>query len=159
MRALPLGALERYVHFSESWGTDRGKIWTFVLRVYAQLPFAQQLFGGSSGALFHADSANPIFSDAGLDTAHNEYLQYLVTNGALGLICYFASLGFAVWAGLSRSKEDAMSRGLTLAVAAYAVQAVVNIAQPMTTPLFIILVGVLVSRSTQAPSRADNDSL
>ena len=52
-----------------------------------------------------------------------------------------------------------MSRGLTLAVAAYAVQAVVNIAQPMTTPLFIILVGVLVSRSTQAPSRADNDSL
>ncbi len=159
LRALPLGALERYVHFSESWGTDRGKIWTFVLRVYARLPFAQQLFGGSSGALFHADAANPIFSDAGLDTAHNEYLQYLVTNGALGLICYFASLGFAVWAGLSRSKEDAMSRGLTLAVAAYAVQAVVNIAQPMTTPLFIILVGVLVSRSTQAPSRADNDSL
>ena len=31
------------------------------------------------GALFHADSARPLFSDASLDTAHNEYLQYLVT--------------------------------------------------------------------------------
>ena len=159
LRSLPLGRLERYLHFSASWGTDRGKIWMFVMQVYERMSLAQKLFGASSGGLFHADSVKPIFSDAALDTAHNEYLQYLVTNGALGLICYLASLGFAVWAGLSRSKEDAMSRGLTLAVAAYAVQAVVNIAQPMTTPLFIILVGVLVSRSTQAPSRADNDSL
>jgi hypothetical protein len=152
LRALPLGALERYVHFSESWGTDRGKIWTLVLRVYARLPFAQQLFGASSGALFHADAVSPIFSDAGLDTAHNEYLQYLVTNGALGLICYLAALVFAIRAGLERSKTEPIYRGLTLAVAAYAVQAAVNIAQPMTTPLFLVLIGVLVSRKSAIDS-------
>jgi hypothetical protein len=58
---LPLGRLERYLRFSESWGTDRGKIWAFVLRVYEQLPPIQKLFGASSGGLFHADSIKPIF--------------------------------------------------------------------------------------------------
>ena len=149
LRELPLGPLERYVHFSESWGTDRGKIWTLVLRVYARLPFAQQLFGASSGALFHADAVSPLFADAGLDTAHNEYLQYLVTNGALGLLCYLTALGFAVWSGIRRSQSNPLCRGLTLAVVAYAVQAAVNIAQPMTTPLFIVLLGVLISRRTK----------
>ncbi len=149
LRELPLGSLERYLRFSESWGTDRGKIWTFVLHVYARLPFVQQLFGASSGALFHADAVSPIFSDAALDTAHNEYLQYLVTNGALGLVCYLAALVFAVRAGFRRSKLDPAYRGLTLAVAAYAVQATVNIAQPMTTPLFFVLIGILISRKTE----------
>lgn len=156
LRELPLGALERYVHFSESWGTDRGKIWTFVLRVYARLPFAQQLFGASSGALFHADAANPIFADAGLDTAHNEYLQYLLTNGALGLACYLTALMFAVRTGLRRSKKEPIYRGLTLAVAAYAVQAAVNIAQPMTTPLFFVFLGILISRQPEGSPVSDS---
>ncbi|HWQ98315.1 MAG TPA: O-antigen ligase family protein [Clostridia bacterium] len=149
LRELPLGGWERYLRFSESWGTDRGKIWTFVLTFYEKLPFAQKLFGASSGALFHADAVKPLFSDAGLDTAHNEYLQYLVTNGLLGLLSYLTALVFAIRAGLRRGKTEPVYRGLTLAVTAYAVQAAVNIAQPMTTPLLIVLVGVLVSRKAE----------
>jgi len=148
LRELPLGGLERYLRFSESWGTDRGKIWTFVISVYEKLPFAQKLFGASSGALFHADAVKPIFSDAGLDTAHNEYLQYLVTNGALGLVSYLAVLFFAIREGFRRSSTNPVYRGLTLAVAAYAVQAAVNIAQPMTTPLLIVLIGILASKKS-----------
>jgi len=143
---VPLGALERYLHFSESWGTDRGKIWAFAAQVYGKLPWYQKLFGASSGALFHADAVNPLFSDAALDTAHNEYLQYLITNGALGLLCYLAALGFAIRAGIKRGNEEPVYRGLTLAVIVYAVQAAVNIAQPLTTPLFFVLIGILISR-------------
>jgi O-antigen ligase len=153
LRALPLGSLARYLHFSESWGTDRGKIWTFALRVYAELPAAQQLFGASSGALFHADTVSPLFSDAGLDAAHNEYLQYLVTNGALGLMSYLTALAFAMRAGFRRSKIDPIYHGPLLAVAAYALQAAVNIAQPMTTPLFFVLIGILISRKPEESSQ------
>ena len=53
---------------------------------------------------------NPIFSDAGLDTAHNEYLQYLVTNGALGLVSYLAVLFFAIRAGVRRSSTNPVYR-------------------------------------------------
>ena len=152
LRELPLGGWEHYLRFSESWGTDRGKIWTFVLTFYEKLPLAQKLFGASSGALFHADAVKPIFSDAGLDTAHNEYLQYLVTNGLLGLLSYLAALVFGIRAGVLRGKTEPVYRGLTAACAAYAVQAAVNIAQPMTTPLLIVLVGVLVSQKAEPPA-------
>jgi hypothetical protein len=149
LRELPLGSFARYLRFSESWGTDRGKIWTFVLRLYAKLPVAQQFFGASSGALFHADAVSPLFPDAALDTAHNEYLQYLVTNGALGLMSYLAALAFTIRAGVRRSKYEPIYRGLTLAVMAYAAQAAVNIAQPMTTPIFFVLLGILISRKPE----------
>ena len=149
---LPLGRLERYLRFSESWGTDRGKIWAFVLRVYEQLSPMQKLFGASSGGLFHADSIQPIFSDAALDTAHNEYLQYLVTNGALGLVCYLAVVFLALREGFRKSGREPVYRGLTLAVIAYLAQAAVNIAQPMTTPILFVLIGVLVSRRMEYAS-------
>jgi len=149
LRSLPLGSLARYLHFSASWGTDRGKIWTFVMQVYERLPFVQKLFGASSGGLLHADAVKPIFSDAALDTAHNEYLQYLVTNGALGLVCYLVAVFLALRAGFRRSAREPAYRGLTLAVIAYAVQAAVNIAQPMTTPIFFVLLGMLISRDAE----------
>ena len=153
LRSLPLGRLERYLHFSASWGTDRGKIWTFVMQVFERMPFVQKLFGASSGGLFHADSVKPIFSDAALDTAHNEYLQYLVTNGALGLACYLGAVFLALREGFRRSAREPVYRGLTLAVLAYAAQAVVNIAQPMTTPILFVLLGILISRQSDLNSQ------
>ena len=155
-RDLPLGGLSRYLHFSGSWGTDRGRIWAFTMRFYDSLPLPQKLFGAGPGALFHADAVRPLFEDAALDTAHNEYLQYLVTNGALGLVCYLAALVFAIRAGFRRSASSPVFRGFTAAVFAYAVQATVNIAQPVSTPLFFVLLGVLVSRppDTTAPPEA-----
>lgn len=144
---VPIGSLSRYLRFSASWGTDRGRIWTFVLRFFRSLPPLQQLFGASSGALFHADSVKPIFSDAALDTAHNEYLQYLVTNGLLGLACYLAALVFALREGIRKCASDPVFRGLSVAVIAYAAQATVNIAQPASTPLLFVLLGLLICRS------------
>ncbi len=149
LRSLPLGSLERYLHFSASWGTDRGKIWTFVMQVYERMPLVQKLFGASSGGLLHADAVKPLFSDAALDTAHNEYLQYLVTNGALGLFFYLGAVLFALRAGFRRSAREPVYRGLTLAVIAYTAQAAVNIAQPMTTPIFFVLLGVLISSDAE----------
>ncbi|MDD4312745.1 MAG: O-antigen ligase family protein, partial [Eubacteriales bacterium] len=154
LRSLPLGSLESYLHFSASWGTDRGKIWAFVLRVYEQLPPMQKLFGASSGGLFHADSIQPLFSDAALDTAHNEYLQYLVTNGALGLGCYLAAMLLALREGFRKSSREPVYRGLTLAVIAYLAQAAVNIAQPMTTPILFVLIGVLLSKKREPDAQS-----
>ncbi len=151
LSGLPLGGLERYARFSESWGTDRGKIWMFVSQFYASLPPVQKLFGAGSGALFHADALRPLFPDASLDTAHSEYLQYLVTNGALGLACYLAALVLAVRTGVRRSVSSPVFRGLAAAVVAYAVQSAVNIAQPASTPVFFVLLGVLISRAPEPP--------
>ncbi|MCE5188825.1 MAG: O-antigen ligase family protein [Eubacteriales bacterium] len=143
---LPLGGAEHYLRFSASWGTDRGKIWMFVFRLYRSYPVPQILFGAGPGALFHADAASRVFADAALDTAHNEYLQYLLVSGALGLAAYLAALGFALSAGIRKCASHPEYRGLVVALAAYAAQATVNIAQPMSTPLAFLLIGVLISQ-------------
>jgi len=144
---LPLGKAERYLRWSESWGTDRGKIWTYCVNLYASFSPAQKLFGGGPGILFYADQANRVFQDAALDTAHNEYLQYLLTTGALGLTAYLSALFFAIRSGIRSGKRHPVVRGFTVAAVAYAAQAAVNIAQPASTPLFFLLIGVLASAS------------
>lgn len=71
--------------------------------------------------------------------------------GVESLLCaaYPLMLFFALRSGICKSVLHPAARGLTVALAAYAVQAVVNIAQPMTTPLAILIVGVLVSRGAR----------
>ena len=150
LKDVPLGSLSRYLRLNGDWGTDRGRIWAFVMRFYRSLPPLQKLFGAGSGALFHADAARPMFSDASLDTAHNEYLQYLVTNGALGLISYLAALAFSLRAGVRRCAAEPVIRGLVVACVSYAVQAAVNIAQPASTPVFFVLLAVLASHAPQS---------
>ena len=146
LRDLPLGRLEHYLRFNESWGTDRGRIWAFVTRFYSSLPVVQKFLGAGPGALLHADAVHPLFSDASLDTAHNEYLQYLIINGALGLGCYLAALALAIRAGVHGCVKTPVLRGFVIAAVAYAAQAAVNIAQPASTPLFFLILSLLVSR-------------
>ena len=77
------------------------------------------------------------------DSAHNEYLHYLLTGGLLGLGAYLALLATALRGALR--KPSPVRTALGLAVAAYSLQAAVNIAQPFTTPLFFPLLALLCS--------------
>ena len=147
--AVPLGGAEDYLRFSESWGTDRGKIWAFCARLYASFTPLQKLFGGGPGALYFADAQNRVFADAALDTAHNEYLQYLLVTGAVGLIGYLGFLAGALRTGARSLARDPMRLGFLFAAIAYAAQAVVNIAQPFTTPLLFAILGVLLMHPSE----------
>lgn len=149
LSGVPLGGAENYLRFSESWGTDRGKIWAFCLRVYGEFTPVQKLFGGGPGALYYADAQNRVFTDAALDTAHNEYLQYLLVSGGAGLLSFLAFLVLTLIAGAKKSLSDPLSRGFTVAIAAYSVQAFVNISQPASTPLFFVFCGLIFSASGQ----------
>ena len=153
---VPLGGAARYLRFSPGWGTDRGKIWMFAARVYDRYTPLQKVFGAGPGALFHADAIQRVFSDAALDAAHNEYLQYLLVSGAAGLAAYLFALVFALRAGIRKSGLSPAARGLSVALAAYAVQAVVNIAQPMSTPLVFLIIGVFISRSSSTAEDGRN---
>lgn len=154
LSGVSLGGAERYLRFSAGWGTDRGKIWMFAARLYGSYSPAQMLFGAGPGALYHADAASRVFSDAALDTAHNEYLQYLLVSGAAGLAAYLSALVLAVRAGIRKGASSPVCRVLVVALIAYAVQAAVNIAQPMSTPLVFLLVGVLIGRAPEATARS-----
>ena len=129
--------------FSPSWGSDRGKEWMSAWAMFRAAPPLQKLIGSGAGSLAAWDRAHRLFPDAVTDSAHNEYLHYLLTGGVIGLCAYLGVLLCAL-----RRALRAPTRGrtaLVLACAAYAVQAAVNIAQPFTTPLFFALLALLLS--------------
>ena len=136
-------ALASVAVFSPAWGSDRGAEWASFWQMFCVSPLPQKLIGSGAGSLAVWDASHPLFPDAVTDSAHNEYLHYLLTGGVIGLLSYLALLFLAL-----RKALRAPSRGrtaLALGCLAYAVQAAVNIAQPFTTPLFFALLALLCS--------------
>lgn len=134
-KAIPLGPLNDWLRFSPSWGTDRGRIWPYILYIFRNYGFPDKLFGGGCGILPRIDLKHRIFSDAVLDTAHCEYLQILINWGLLGLMAYLGWIGTAFARGVRQGRRPALSA----AILAYSIQALVNIAQAPGVCLFFIL--------------------
>jgi len=146
LKNVSLGGAEQYLRWSDSWGTDRGMIWNWCARLYASFTPAQKIMGGGPGVVYYADAQNRLFADAALDSAHNEYLHYLLTVGAAGLAAYLFALVAALRSGLRAAAGNPLVRGFVVALAAYAVQASVSIAQPASTPLLFVIAGLLAAQ-------------
>ena len=129
--------------FSPSWGSDRGAEWAAFWQMFRAAPLPQKLIGGGAGSVAAWDRAHPLFSDAITDSAHNEYLHYLLTGGLIGLGSYLALLVLAFRKALRQPSRARTA--IALGCFAYAVQAAVNIAQPFTTPLFFALLALTLS--------------
>ncbi|MDO4571974.1 MAG: O-antigen ligase family protein, partial [Clostridia bacterium] len=149
---LSLGRLDRFIRFDGNWGTDRGRIWRYCLELYEAFPPLQKLFGGGPGCLLAYDMQHPLFPDALLDTAHNEYLQLLLVSGAAGLAGYLGWLSGAAAAALRPAGRSPLALCLTAGALAYAAQAVVSIAQPAATPLAFLLFSMAAGCAAGAPA-------
>ena len=79
--------------FDGKWGTKRGWIWTFALEMYAGSGLKNILIGVGPdcfGAPFMNIYGEFIMEHWGkrVANAHNEYIQYLITTGAIGALSY-----------------------------------------------------------------------
>lgn len=150
-----LGSVERFLRIDDKWGTHRGFMWIRSMWIFNDSSIAQKLFGSGPDTFYY--SFQPYFSDlqkfgdSSTNAAHNEYINYLITIGVAGLISYLAVL----FSSIARCIKSAVKNPLAIicasAVICYAVQAVVNIAQPITTPLFFLFLalGEAVSRQVK----------
>ena len=146
---VPLGSMEEWLRFSESWGTDRGKVWAYCLGLYREFPLSDKLLGGGCGILARMDFTRRIFPDAILDAAHCEYIQILLNWGAFGLLAWLGWLGFTTRDVLRR--DDGLSRALLAGLLGYAVQGAVNIAQTPGIAMFFVLLAVVRRRTAEDP--------
>ena len=136
-----LGSLTPFLRFNSEWGSDRGRVWHACLNRWVQMPWWQKLLGGGSGFVVRTDRLDPVFVDAILDAAHCEYLHYLLTHGILGLGLYLG-LNYMVLHRAVKTGEP-LTLALSVGVIGYLAQSGVNIAQPLTTPLYFVLLSVL----------------
>lgn len=81
------------------------------------------------------------------DSAHNEYLQYLITIGIVGLVAYMSLLFTSIMEMIRASKKEPVIMAIIFAVVCYGVQATVNISVPIVAPIMMTLLMVGVSAS------------
>ena len=152
------GSLGRYLVFNDSWGTNRGYAWRKSIETFLGFPLMHKLFGygpDTFGILttknFFVDMVNTTQGQL-FDNAHNEYLQYLVTIGALGLITYVVFLVSSIWRMALRRHRNVYIVGCLFAVLCYSAQALVNINLPIATPILWLLlsVGMAAGRPSQS---------
>lgn len=144
----PLGKnLSQLLRFDERWGTHRGYFWIHGMEKYRDFSFIHKLFGNGPDTAYIV--MEPFFPDmvvkfdeGSTDCVHNEFLNYLITQGALGLISYLTLLGAVAVRAIKCAKHDPVVLIFLSAVICYAVQSVVNLYQPITTPIFFLFLSM-----------------
>lgn len=145
-------AYKNVLIFSDTWGTGRGINWRFAWEFFTEKSsFLDKLIGNGPDTYYiiTMDNFKHLMKVAGygiFDSAHNEYLECLVTIGVLGTIAYIGMLATSLRQML-KNRKNVYAVACGFAILAYAVQAVVNIAIPITTPIFMILLYVGINSS------------
>lgn len=146
----PLSGVGALFRFNDDWGTHRGIMWNRAFRIYGEFPVWNKLFGSGPDTFFQEFS--PYFpelyqyNEGSTNAAHNEYINYLITIGGAGLVSYLTAVISALYYGVKNRKQDAMAPVFCAAVICYGAQAVVNVAQPITTPLFFLFLALIVRK-------------
>lgn len=138
---LKLGGLEEDFLFGEHWGSGRMELYSDAITIFSSFDLKSQLIG------YGPDTYGIQTTEAGLTystSTHSEYLQYLLTVGWLGLISYCIFIVSAMVMGL-RAGRGTATVGLGMTCLAYSLQAIFNINQILTTPIFFILIAIMMS--------------
>ncbi len=143
----PLNEVMSYFRFNDKWGTHRGYMWRKSIEIFCGFNIKDMLLGCGPDTFYTAFSPyfNELyirFGDGSTNCAHNEYLNYLVTTGIFGLLAYVSFIGSFIVRAVKYAKSNPMIIVCCGGVLCYCIQAVVNIAQPITTPLMILLLAV-----------------
>lgn len=141
------GALGNYLVFNDSWGTNRGYIWRRSLELYRDFPVMHKIFGygpDTFGILTNDTIKFDMINATGqfFDNTHNEYLQYLITIGPIGVAAYVAFLVSAVVRLFKNAWKNPYIIGCGFAVLCYGIQALVNLNLPIATPMMWLLLSV-----------------
>lgn len=158
-----LGDLERTLRFSDAWGTHRGFMWNKAMEAFAGYSPLRKLIGTGPETFYYTFSPYfgelyDRFGDGSTDAAHNEYINYLLNIGILGLLSYLAFTGGALVRAFRTVKRNPLAAVFAAPVVAYMAQAVVNISLPIATPLFIIFVSLCEATAQQAEKQDEPSS-
>ena len=140
-----IGVLENYLRLNKHWGSDRGYIWQTCLRSFNDLPLYKKFIGSGPDTLvidLQKNYRDEIFNSVGFyfDNAHNELLQYLSTIGIWGVLLYLAIISLSIKRCFS--SDNIYHKALAMPIIAYFAQSLVNIHQPITTPLFFVFLAL-----------------
>lgn len=143
-----LGTFENYLRFNHAWGSNRGYVWSWLMEFFLSSTLFNKLFGTGpdTTALILSSYFSEEMAVSGdgsyYTTAHNEYLNYLVTIGLVGVILYIIILVLSVRTCMKKASKTPFYGAVGLAIVCYAVTAVLTISQPITMPFIFLLIAL-----------------
>ena len=139
-----LGPFAHLLRLTDGWGNSRGYIWSRLIRIYHKQPLYRKLIGtGEETVSMLMKRYFPVKLEQNgknFDNAHNEFLQYLVTHGIVGLSYYVLFAVSAVKRGFREGGR--LQRAAALAAVCCLAQSFVNIIQALTTPLLFVFLAM-----------------
>lgn len=150
------GSLNAYLMFNDDWGSYRGYVWRISREIFNSFSPFQKLFGygpDTFGIITVLNYYGDMATKYGVifDSAHNEYLQYLITTGIIGLGAYLMLLITSIAHMFYNSKKKMELIAIAFAVLCYGAQAVVNISVPIVSPIMLtlLMMGVAVGNKEE----------
>ena len=142
-----LGGVMSFFRFDEKWGTHRGYMWIKSFEIFKTSGIKNALIGSGPDTFYSAFSPyfselNERFGNSSTNCAHNEFLNYLITAGILGLAAYISVFVSAIIKAVKSAKENYLALVFIAPVICYFLQSVVNIATPITTPLLFVFLAL-----------------
>lgn len=143
----PLSSPLSYLRFNGGWGTHRGYMWIKSFEIFIASGFKNMLLGCGPDTFYSAfapyfQELNTLYGNTSTNCAHNEFINYLITLGVAGLGAYLILMASIIVRAFKSAKSNPMAIVFISGAIGYLLQSTVNIAQPITTPLFIILIAL-----------------
>lgn len=131
-------SLYKMFHFSDTWGTDRGRVWKEAWQIFVESPFWQKVFGHGLES-----TKKLLVMNSDFDNVHNEVLQYLMTTGMVGVGCYLAFVVGSIKSSLTSEFDVVKGAGMIMIM--YGANSLVSLAQPLTTPYFFLASAIIAA--------------
>ena len=148
-----LTGIMTFLRFDDSWGTHRGFMWKRALYVFINVDIFQKIFGMGPDTfekamdIFGYNNELMRYKNETTNCAHNVYLNYLITLGLSGTISYITATLSVLIKAVRRAAQNKYAMIFAGSVLCYSVQSVVNIDQPITTPIFILMIAIVESQN------------
>ncbi len=155
-----LTGMMKFFRFDEKWGTHRGYFWIKSFEAFGDMNFFEKLFGTGPETFFYSfkpyfSEMIKLFNESSTNAAHNVYINYLITHGILGLGAYLTLVVSSIVSTIKRARENSLAFVCAGVIIAFAVQDIVNIANPVNTPWFIVFIALSESTRLRANCRQE----
>ena len=148
--------------WDDDFGTGRLFIWRNVLALVPERP----VFGGGCDTLGQRmtaefqryDAEKGVMYRASIDTAHNEYLNILVNEGALAFAAYLGALLLSFIAFLKENPKNTAAAVCGAAMLGYSIQAFFGMRMCITAPFFWLFWGLLLASMRSVSGTEDGEA-
>ena len=134
------------LYIDDDWGSSRGSIWKMIISLLGASTIGHLLFGYGynmvKDALDQVLGASVNSIGEGIADAHNVFLNSLVTSGIIGTLIFTVIIVIILVRGFKLMKESEKGLFVVIGLLAFIAQGMINGPQSITTPVFLIELGV-----------------